>query len=68
MISMTPKSGVCLLLCCITAIAAVGSVFELSSGNPELGTMVTGLILAASIPLTVILFLVAVRDTRANQS
>ena len=68
MISMTPKSGVCLLLCCITAIAAVGSVFELSSGNPELGTMVTGLILAASIPLTVILFLVAVKDTRANQS
>ncbi|MEN9565736.1 MAG: hypothetical protein RLZZ69_932, partial [Cyanobacteriota bacterium] len=35
MISMTPKSGVCLLLCCITAIAAVGSVFELSSGTPE---------------------------------
>ncbi len=68
MISMTPKSGVCLLLCCITAIAAVGSVFELSSGNPELGSMVTGLILAASIPLTVILFLVAVKDTRANQS
>ena len=68
MISMTPKSGVCLLLCCITAIAAVGSVFELSSGNPELGSMVTGLILAASIPLTIILFLVAVRDTRANQS
>ena len=68
MISMTPKSGVCLLLCCITAIAAVGSVFELSSGNPELGSMVTGLILAASIPLTIILFLVAVKDTRANQS
>ena len=68
MISMTPKSGICLLLCCITAIAAVGSVFELSSGNPELGSMVTGLILAASIPLTVILFLVAVKDTRANQS
>ena len=68
MISMTPKSGVCLLLCCITAIAAVGSVFELSSGNPELGSMVTGLILAASIPLTVILFLVAVKDTKANQS
>ncbi|HEY9771453.1 MAG TPA: hypothetical protein V6C71_23660 [Coleofasciculaceae cyanobacterium] len=68
MISMTPKSGVCLLLCCISAIAAVGSVFELSSGNPELGSMVTGLILAASIPLTVILFWIAVQDTKANQS
>ncbi len=67
MISMTPKSGVCLLLCCITAIAAVGSVFELSSGSPELGGMVTGLILAASIPLTVILFWIAVQDTKANQ-
>ncbi|MFM2310769.1 MAG: hypothetical protein RLZZ04_45 [Cyanobacteriota bacterium] len=68
MVSMTPKSGICLLLCCITAIAGVGSVFELSSGNPELGGTVTGLILAASIPLTVLLFWVAVQDTKANQS
>lgn len=68
MVSMTPKSGICLLICCITAIAGVGSVFELSSGEPELGTMITGLILAASIPLTVILFWVAVQDTKANQS
>lgn len=68
MISMTPKSGICLLLCCITAIAGVGSVFELSSGNPELGSTITSLILAASLPLTVVLFLVAVRDTKANQS
>jgi hypothetical protein len=68
MVSMTPKSGICLLLCCITAIAGVGSVFELSSGNPELGGTITGLILAASIPITAILFWVAVQDTRANQS
>lgn len=68
MISMTPKSGICLLLCCITAIAGVGSVFELSSGSPELGTIVTASILAASIPLTVILFWIAVQDTKANQS
>ncbi len=63
---MTPKSGVLLLGSCITAIAAVGSVFELSSGNPELGTMTTGVILALSIPLTVLFFVVAVKDTRAN--
>ncbi len=68
MISMTPKSGVCLLLCCITAIAGVGSVFELSSGNTEFGNIVTGLIISASIPLTAILFWVAVQDTKANQS
>ena len=67
MTPITVKSGICLALCCITAIAAVGSVFELSSGNPELGNVTTGLILAASIPLTAVLFWIAVQDTRANQ-
>ncbi|MBM0743476.1 hypothetical protein JOY44_17975 [Phormidium sp. CLA17] len=64
---MTPKSGILLAGSCITAIASVGSVFELSSGEPELGGLVTGIILALSIPLTVVCFLAAVRDTRANQ-
>jgi hypothetical protein len=64
---ITIKSGICLALCCITAIAAVGSVFELSSGNPELGNGITGAILAVSIPLTALLFWIAVQDTRANQ-
>ena len=63
---MTPKSGVFLLISCLTAIAAVGSVFELSSGSPELGKMTTGLILAGSIPVTGICFWAAVADTRAN--
>lgn len=63
---MTPKSGVFLLGSCIAAIAGVGSVFELSSGVPELGNVTTGIILAASIPLTVVFFLAAVQDTRAN--
>jgi hypothetical protein len=52
---------------CITAIAAVGSVFELSSGIPQLGNVLTGVILAVSVPLSVVFFLAAVRDTRANQ-
>jgi hypothetical protein len=51
----TPTTGLCLLGASISAIAAVGSVFELSSGTPELGMAVTGSILAASIPLTVFL-------------
>jgi hypothetical protein len=52
---------------CIAAIAAVGSIFELSSGTPELGAVATGTILAASIPLTALCFWAAVQDTRANQ-
>ena len=64
---MTPKSGVFLGGSCITAIAAVGSIFELSSGIPQLGTVLTGVILAVSVPLTIVFFLAAVRDTRANQ-
>jgi hypothetical protein len=64
---MTPKSGVLLLISCIAAIAGVGSVFELSYGEPELGSLTTSLILAASIPLTGGCFWAAVQDTRANQ-
>lgn len=63
---MTPKSGVFLMGSCIAAIAAVGCVFELSSGTPDLGATTTGLILAASIPLTGFFFWAAVQDTRAN--
>ncbi len=63
---MTPKSGVFLLGSCITAIAAVGSVFELSSGSPELGSQITSSILMATIPLTVLLFWAAVRDTKSS--
>ena len=66
MTPITLKSGVFLALCCITAIAGVGSVFELSSGQPELGSMTTGIILAVSIPLTGLLFWAAVQDTKAN--
>lgn len=63
---MTPKSGVLLLGSCVTAIAAVGSIFELSSGTPDLGATVTSIILVASIPLTGFFFWAAVQDTRAN--
>ncbi|MFM7792926.1 MAG: hypothetical protein ACKO90_34180 [Microcystis panniformis] len=63
---MTPKSGVLLLLSCIAAIAGVGCVFEISSGEPDLGNTTTGLILAASVPLTALFFWAAVKDTRVN--
>ncbi|MGD1950670.1 MAG: hypothetical protein ACFB14_13640 [Leptolyngbyaceae cyanobacterium] len=64
---MTPKSGLFLAGTCITAIAGVGSVFELSSGEPDLGVLPTSIVLALSIPITVIFFVVAVKDTRENQ-
>jgi hypothetical protein len=64
---VTPKSGVFLAGSCIAAIAAIGSVFELTSGEPELGSLITGIILAVTSPLVVIFFLAAVRDTKANQ-
>lgn len=63
---MTPKSGVFLLGSCVAGIAAVGSVFELASGDPQLGSLTTGIILAASIPLVGFLFYAAVRDTNQN--
>jgi len=63
---MTPKSGVYLGGSCVAAIAAVGSVFELSSGQPQLGGWLTGMILAISVPLGVVFFLAAVRDAKAN--
>jgi hypothetical protein len=63
---VTPKSGVLLGVSCVAAIAAVGSVFELASGQPDLGTLTTGLILAACIPVGIISFIVAVQDTKTK--
>ena len=64
---MTPKSGLFLAGTCIAAIAGVGSVFELTSGEPDLGVLPTGIVLALSIPITVIFFMAAVKDARENQ-
>ena len=63
---LTPKSGLFLGCACFTAIAAVGSVFELSYGEPNFGFQTTAIILALSIPLTVFFFIAAVKYARAN--
>ncbi len=63
---MTPKSGAYLGIACLTAIAAVGCMFELSSGDPDWGTAPTAVILALSIPAGIIAFRAAVKDARAN--
>lgn len=63
---MTPKSSILLLVSCVAAIACVGSVFELTSGVPQLGQTNTTIILAICIPLTIVCFFLAVMDARAN--
>ncbi len=64
--TITPISGLFLAGSCVAGIAAVGSVFELTSGQPELGSLTTGIILAISIPLTAVFFFAAVRNANAN--
>ncbi|WP_017301795.1 hypothetical protein [Nodosilinea nodulosa] len=64
---MTPKSGLFLAGSCIAAIAAVGSIFELSSGSPDWGTVPTTVILGLCVPLVGVLFYAAVKDAKANQ-
>ncbi len=63
----TPKSSLFLGGACVAAIAAVGSVFELSSGNPELGGLTTSIILGLSIPLGIFLFIAAIREAQAQE-
>lgn len=65
--TMTPKSGLFLSGSCVAAIAAVGSIFELASGEPDLGGIGTTVVLVISIPLTVLLFFAAVRDANASK-
>jgi hypothetical protein len=64
---MTPKSGLLLLVSCVAFIAVVGCVFELSSGEPNLGQWPTSIILALSAPLGVFSFVAATREAKANQ-
>lgn len=64
---LTPKSAVFLGACCVAAIAAVGSIFELSSGEPQLGNLTTSIILAISVPAVGLLFYAAVRSANTSE-
>ncbi|BAY60549.1 hypothetical protein NIES22_06080 [Calothrix brevissima NIES-22] len=63
---LTPKSGLFLAGSCVSAIAAVGSIFELGYGQPDFGVTTTTIILILSIPLTGLFFFAAVRDAKDN--
>ena len=58
---MKPLSGVFLALACLLGIAATGSLFELSYGEPDLGVQATRWILGLSLPGTVVALLLAIR-------
>jgi hypothetical protein len=64
---VTPKSGIFLAGSCIAAIAAVGSIFELTSGSPDWGVVPTSVVLGICAPLVGLLFYAAVKDAKANQ-
>ncbi len=61
---MKPLAGLFLGLACLLGIAATGSIFELSYGDPDLGLQTTRWILGASLPGTVLALLVAIRINR----
>jgi heme/copper-type cytochrome/quinol oxidase subunit 2 len=63
---MYVKSQLILGVSIITAIAFVGCIFELSSGEPQWGSLATWSILLTSLPATVLCFITAVKMARAS--
>jgi hypothetical protein len=61
---MKPLAGLFLALACVLGIAATGSVFELSYGDPDLGLATTRWILVLSLPGTLLALLLAIRINR----
>lgn len=59
-------SAVLLLTSSVLAIAAIGCVFELSSGHPQYGTKLTSAILLVAGPAFPYLFWQAIRKGRAE--
>ncbi|BAY50828.1 hypothetical protein NIES2134_115930 [Thermostichus vulcanus NIES-2134] len=60
------KSYLYLVGACVAAIATVGCIFELSSGEAQLGTVPTTVILLLSAPLGLVAFVTAVRLAHAS--
>jgi uncharacterized protein (DUF983 family) len=58
---MYMKSQLFLASSFVSAIAFVGCVFELTSGEPQWGQTVTWGILVVSVPITVVMFVTAVK-------
>jgi hypothetical protein len=65
---MYVKAQLFLGMSVIAAIAFVGCIFEITSGEPKWGTMPTVSILVLSLPLTVLAFLQAVKLAKASMN
>jgi hypothetical protein len=63
---MYVKAQLLLAVSIIAAIAFVGCIYELSSGEPELGSTITWSILGVSLPVCISFFLTAVKLARAS--
>jgi len=59
-------SYVLLLASSVLAIASIGCVFELSSGNPQYGGPTTTAILCVSLPSFIFLFYAALQKGKAE--
>jgi hypothetical protein len=65
---MYVKAQLFLGLSVIAAIAFVGCIFELASGEPQWGKALTISILAVSLPLTIMTFLQAVKLAKSSMN
>jgi hypothetical protein len=66
--SMYVKAQLFLGVSVIAAIAFVGCIFELTSGEPKWGSTLTLLILGGSLPLAIATFLQAVKLAKSSMN
>ncbi len=64
---INPKSYLYLGIASVAFIAVVGCIFELSSGEAQLGFVPTIVILSLSVPLGLGTFIAAVKAGRSDQ-
>nr|WP_253276407.1 hypothetical protein [Synechococcus sp. PCC 6312] len=63
---VNPKSYFYLGVACVAFIAVTGCIFELSSGDAQLGLIPTIIILSLSVPLGLGTFIAAVKAGRSE--
>lgn len=64
---MSPISSFLLFASCVCGVGITGCVFEIAYGAPKFGFMANYILLAVGIPVTVALFLAAVKTANARE-